>query len=274
MKWVVWWWWFWRDMWVYNPGKNRWRKSKPMLTPRFGCLLGVIGNKLYVVGGSGVCHITGYSLPCLEIYDPVTNTWQFAASGRGRVTTHPCSPLKHVAVVDNKLCVTGPHNLTGGVNSGMYDPELDLWTEIKPGLQSGWGKPSTMLDGKLYTIGFGCYQQYLPECDMWQPVKGQSAGTLLEWDPRLVSTMAASNGKLYMVGTMGHALIVVIAPVKDGQVSQSVRWHTMKLPNGIDFLGDLGYCSCQIISIWWDHHDLTHTPFLISCTQIFQVGQD
>jgi hypothetical protein len=53
-----------------------------------------------------------------------------------------------------------------------------------------------------------------------------------------------------------------------------VRWHTMKLPNGIDFLGDLGYCSCQIISIWWDHHDLTHTPFLSSCTQIFQVGRD
>lgn len=237
-------------MWVYNPRQNLWRRAKSMLTPRFGCLVGAIGKKLYVVGGSGICHLTGYSLPCLEIYNLDTNSWQYAASARGKVTQHPCNPLKHVAVVENKLLVTGPQNLTGRTNSGMYDPALDMWTEIKPGLRNGWGKPSTILDGKLYTVGFGCYQEYFPDRDLWVPVNGQNTDALVEWDPRLVSAMAACNGKLYMVGTMGPALIVVIAPLKDGQVTQSIRWHTMKLPNGVDFLGDLGYCSCQIITIW------------------------
>ncbi|KAG6553576.1 hypothetical protein Mapa_004490 [Marchantia paleacea] len=236
-----------RDMWVYNPLKNKWKKAASMVTPRFGGLVGVIHNKLYVVGGSGICHLTGYSLPCLEVYDPSTDSWRFAASARGVATNYPCNPLKYAAVVDNKLCVIGPQSLTGRINSGMYDPVTDLWSEITPGLKLGWGKPSTVMDGTLYTVDFGCYQQYIAEKDAWLSVKGQSPETLMEWDPRLVSTMAGCNGKLYMVGTMGPALIVVIAPVKDGRVSQSVRWHTMKLPTGVDFLGDLGHCSCQVI---------------------------
>ncbi|XP_024543746.1 F-box/kelch-repeat protein At1g55270 [Selaginella moellendorffii] len=237
-----------RDVWVYNPLRNRWKRAAQMITPRFACLAATIKGKLYVIGGSGICHLTGYSLPCLEVYNPKTDSWSYKASARGIVTAHPCSPLKYIAVVDDKLCVIGPQNVTGRINAGMYDPESDSWLEIKPGLRSGWGKASTVMDGLLYTLDFGCYQQYVAEKDSWLPVKGKNADSLLEWDPRLVSAMAGSNGKLYMVGTMGPALIVVIAPVRGGKVNQNVCWHTMKLPNGVDFLGDLGHCSCQVIT--------------------------
>lgn len=236
-----------RDVWMYDPRKNKWRRVASMSTPRFGCLVGVINNKLYVVGGSGMCHLTGYSLPCLEVYDPITNTWSYAASARGAVADNPSNPLKHVAVVDGNLCVTGPHGIRGRVNGGMYNPITDTWSEIKPGLREGWGKPSTVMDGKLYIIDFGGYKQYIPEDDRWVPVKCQPEDFLLGWDPRLILAMSSSKDKIYLVGTMGSALIAMIVPVKNGKISQSIRWHTMKLPNGIDFLGSLGHCSCQIL---------------------------
>eukprot|EP00249_Psilotum_nudum_P016084 c25649_g1_i2 orf=337-1740(-) len=236
-----------RDVWVYDPRKVNWRRMRSMSTPRFASLVGVIKNKLYVIGGSGMCHLTGYSLPCLEVYDPIKNIWQYAASARGVVTSHPCNPLKHIAVLENKLCVVGPQSITGRINSGLYDPQTDTWIELWSGLRDGWGKPSTIMDGSLYTVDFDCFQRYSVEQDCWIPVKGQTQDVLLAWDPRLVSAMAGNNQKLYMVGTMGPALIVVTVPVKEGQISKSVRWHTMKLPNGVDFLGDMGHCSCQVI---------------------------
>ncbi|KAH9330230.1 hypothetical protein KI387_002338, partial [Taxus chinensis] len=209
-----------RDVWIYDPRKNKWRKGASMSTPRFACLVGVIKDKLYVVGGSGMCHLTGYSLPCLEVYDPIINKWQFAASARGAVADHPFNPLKHAAVLEGYLCVTGPQNVTGCMNGAMYDPVTDTWSEIKPGLRSGWGKPSTVMDGKLYIIDFGCYKQYVPEDDCWVPVKCQTEDLLLGWDPRLILAMSSSKEKLYVVGTMGSALIVMIVPVKNGNISQ------------------------------------------------------
>ncbi|KAJ7541455.1 hypothetical protein O6H91_10G060300 [Diphasiastrum complanatum] len=237
-----------RDVWVYNLRRNQWKKAAPMLTPRFGCLAGVIKGKLYAVGGSGMCHLRGYSLPSLEVYDPRRNSWRFVASARGIITTHTCNPLKYVAVIEDRLCVIGPQNLTGQLNGGIYDPETDSWSEMLPGLRSGWGKPSTVMDKNLYTMEFGCYQCYLSEEDSWSTVEFKSDDSLLDWDPRLISAMAGSNGKLYTVGTLGPALIVLVAPVDEGMVSQNLSWHTMKLPNGVDFLGDLGHCSCQVIS--------------------------
>jgi hypothetical protein len=221
-----------------------------MLTPRFGCLVGVIGRSVYVIGGSEVCHVsTGYSIPGLEIFDSELGRWRSGASARGQVSQHPCSPLRHVAVVDGKLLVSGPQRLRGRTNAGMYDPALNVWSDINPGLESGWGKPSAILDGRLYTLGFHGYQEYCPARDVWVPVPGKGGDGFLEWDPRLVTAMAAGTAKLYMVGTMGPALILVVAPVRDGAVHEPSRWHTMRLPSGVEFLGDLSFCSCQIISI-------------------------
>lgn len=244
-----------RDCWIYNPRQNRWRKGRPMLTPRFGCLVGVIGRNVYVIGGSEVCHVTtcdastSYSIPGLEIFDSGLGLWRSGASARGQVTQHLCSPLRHVAVVEGKLLVSGPQRLRGRTNAGMYDPVLNMWTDIHPGLKSGWGKPSAILDGRLYTLGFHGYQEYCPARDVWVPVPGKGGDGFLEWDPRLVTAMAAGNAKLYMVGTMGPALIIVVAPMKNGAVHEPSRWHTMRLPGGVEFLGDLSFCSCQIISI-------------------------
>lgn len=53
-----------RDVWMHDPRKNKWTKMASMSTPHFSCLIGVIDNKQYVVGGSGMCHLTGYSLLC------------------------------------------------------------------------------------------------------------------------------------------------------------------------------------------------------------------
>eukprot|EP00253_Pinus_taeda_P000064 PITA_00064 len=236
-----------RDVWMYDPRKNKWRRMASMSTPRFGCLVGVIDNKLYVVGGSSMCHMIGYSLPCLEVYDPITNTWRYAASAGCVIADNPSNPLKHVAVVDGNLCVIGPESIRGRINGGTYDPVTDTWSKIKPGLQEGWGKPSTVMDGKLYIIDFSGYKQYIPEDDRWVTVKCRPEDFLLGWDPRLILTMSSSKEKIYLVGTTGSALFAMIVPVKNGKISQNIRWHTLKLPNGIDFLGSMGDCTCQIL---------------------------
>lgn len=59
---------------VYDPENDRWTQITPMLHARREFGVGVIKDKLYVIGGYAG------DLICCERYDTRTNTWSYIAS--------------------------------------------------------------------------------------------------------------------------------------------------------------------------------------------------
>jgi len=54
---------------------GKWEAMAPMLSKRYAVGVGVVGGKLYAVGGMG----SGGILQACERFDPQTNTWEAAA---------------------------------------------------------------------------------------------------------------------------------------------------------------------------------------------------
>ena len=102
---------------------NTWTTGAPMPTPREGALTGVIGTKIYVVGGANNSTVLNVN----EVYDTTTNTWTTAApmpTARWNAAS---------AVVNNILYAIG-----GGGNGTQlnlveaYDPASNTWVPKAP----------------------------------------------------------------------------------------------------------------------------------------------
>ena len=62
---------------VYDPATNRWESRSPMALARNHAFAGVVGGKIYVIGGR-VAHAfvtVSSNTDIVEEYDPATNTW-------------------------------------------------------------------------------------------------------------------------------------------------------------------------------------------------------
>jgi N-acetylneuraminic acid mutarotase len=98
---------------AYDPVTNNWANRASMPTARDDAAIGVVNNKIYVMGGWN-----GGALDNVEVYDPVANTWTIKAS-------MPYSTaMGTAAVVDNKIYVMGGLNGSGSLSTVYeYDPE-------------------------------------------------------------------------------------------------------------------------------------------------------
>jgi N-acetylneuraminic acid mutarotase len=63
---------------AYDPATNAWTARASMGEPRSLAKAGVVGGKLYFVGGSAL--FSEFPRPTLEVYDPKTNKWTTKAS--------------------------------------------------------------------------------------------------------------------------------------------------------------------------------------------------
>jgi len=119
-----------------------------MPTPRKGAAYGVIDNKIYVAGGTAGAFAGSNKL---EIYDPVTDTWDITKAPMQIGIYAP-----HGAVVNDKFYVIG--GLRGAPWTGqkivqMYDPAIDDWYRVAD-LDSGRvGHTANGVVGKIYAIG-------------------------------------------------------------------------------------------------------------------------
>ena len=57
---------------IHLQAQNGWTQKADMITPRGGASASVVGDKIFVVGGSGTNLI---DLDANEMYDPSTNVW-------------------------------------------------------------------------------------------------------------------------------------------------------------------------------------------------------
>ncbi len=142
-----------------------------MPTPRKGAAYGVIDNKIYVAGGTEVSNWVASNK--LEIYDPVTDTWD---TTKDSMIYRMYSPTG--AVINDKFYVIGGllgySPWTGQKIVQMYDPTTDEWSRVTDLNDGRVGHTTNGIAGYIYAIGgdrqppiVRSVEEYDPNTNIW-----------------------------------------------------------------------------------------------------------
>lgn len=177
-----------------------WQFVAPMPTPRYGFGMGVVGNKVYVIGGRNSTTI----LDVVEAYDPISNSWD---SNFVPLPTARC--FAGCAVYDNKIYIIGGmKSLTGSFNNTSlverFDPVSNNWDTVSslPDAKDALGAGT--YENKIYAIGgfqwvdsIGYYKRtvecYDPILNSWQEVDSLNT-------PRINLGVTIFNNRIYALG--------------------------------------------------------------------------
>jgi len=135
----------------YDPATDKWVKKADIITPRYGHASGVVGGKIYIVGGRMGKQKPGAGADTVEEYDPTTNKWKEKGDAPGIRVFHTLS------VISRKIYVVGGFGDIGGfvVLSSMdqYNPATGLWTKMANMPSEKSGASSGVAQGKIYVFG-------------------------------------------------------------------------------------------------------------------------
>jgi N-acetylneuraminic acid mutarotase len=141
---------------AYDPATNRWEERRPMPTPRNHPAAGVVGGKVYVIGGRlaavNIGGLLSSNTDVVEEYDPATNTWRpmtkmpTARSGHGWTT------------YEGRIYVAGgehrdSHQDTIFRDVEAFDPATDEWVRMSPMPTARHGVNLAAFGNRLYVIG-------------------------------------------------------------------------------------------------------------------------
>lgn len=152
---------------VYNPATDTWAAVAPMhfihgRTPA----VGVIGDKIYVAGGSDGLN----SLKNLEVYNPVTNVWTVLASMS--VARNHCAG----AVSNGKFYVAGGRSNSFNSKNTLevYNPLTNIWSTLPPMPTARSGIAAAAVNGEMFVFGgelpglFAKVEAYNPATNSWR----------------------------------------------------------------------------------------------------------
>ena len=189
---------------AYNPQTDTWIQKQDMPVSRVVFDVGVIGGKIYVIGG--VTRIGGERIARVDVYNPATDTWV-----KGREMPTPRSELR-VAAVGSRIYAIGGRGWPP-VNLG---PELPIIEEYDS-ISRQWRQKSDMLDTRLYfgTVvvrdsiyliggaiwkGVGGVPEYLASVNVYHAEKDAWSDIPSMPMPVGVQGAAAVNGRIYVLG--------------------------------------------------------------------------
>ena len=196
---------------MYDPVTDTWTRKADMPTPRQTTTC-VVNEKIYAIGGSATINFQEGKptrLKTVEVYDPVTDTWAKAKSmnyARDGAT---------VSVVDGRIYVMGgtgwPQipNQPGPYlsNIEVFNPEANQWRDIEEMFEPKSGHSASVIDGKIYVIGGGFWENglytHLSTIEIYDPKMG---GWISRPDmpmSKLGHTAEVINGEIYIFG--GHS---------------------------------------------------------------------
>ncbi|MDO8803070.1 MAG: CsgG/HfaB family protein [Elusimicrobiota bacterium] len=168
---------------------NKWTTKTAMPTGRWNPSAGIIGGKLFAVGGRNAGYLDNN-----EEYDPVADAWTIKA---GMPTARQ---QFSIGVIGGKLYAVGGHNGRYLNANEEYDPEMNTWT-AKAGMpEARDGFCAGVISGKLYAAG-GAYLgngvntnfEYDPALNTWKTKAPMSTA-------RYYLAAGVIGGKLYAVG--------------------------------------------------------------------------
>ena len=138
---------------AYDPVKDRWETKAPMPTPREHLASGIVGGKMYVIGGRTTGKVGGpdTNLDINEEYDPASDTWRLRApmpSKRGGIAGS--------STTEAIFIFGGEQRFRGSFwNNEQYLPASDTW-EIRENLPTPrHGHGAATIGRSIYVIGGG-----------------------------------------------------------------------------------------------------------------------
>lgn len=181
----------------YCPVANKWTEEKNLKHARGRVNIALVGNMLYVVGGSnGVNELDTVECLSLEANEEEAVKWKkleklpFARSNAG------------VCTLNGKIyCVGG--NATGQnsvKDCHVFDPETNTWTSIAP-LNTGRCQAGVVaFDGKLWVAGGSDSWNCLNSVECYDPEEDKWTFTPPMLTARRGCGLATLNGRVYCVG--------------------------------------------------------------------------
>lgn len=157
---------------AYNPQTDTWIKKTDMPISRINFRLGVVDEKIYLVGGT-----TGFGagheerMDRVDIYDPETDTW--AKAPKMPTRRDPMS----VAVVNNRMYVIGGR---GWPKAGggplltvieVYDPINRQWKKKNDILDVRQAFSTVVVADEIYLIGGFAHAEFLAIVEVYNPQK-------------------------------------------------------------------------------------------------------
>jgi N-acetylneuraminic acid mutarotase len=140
---------------AYDPATNTWESRAPLPTARNHAAIGVVGGKIYVIGGrlASVQVTTGSNTNVVEVYDPAANHW--GAVGMRMPTSRSGMGW---ATHDGKIYVAGGEIYNNSVFAVIraveaYDPATNSWSILPTMLTARHGVNVAAIGNRLYVIG-------------------------------------------------------------------------------------------------------------------------
>lgn len=139
---------------VYDPATNTWETRQTMPTARNHAAIGVVNNKIYVIGGRvGAGFITrGYNVDLVEEYDPATDQW-------GALKARLPTPRSAVAfgTYKGKIYVAGGEIYTDRMLGAYrtveaFDPVANVWTTLPPMQFPRHGLAGDFIGNRLHLV--------------------------------------------------------------------------------------------------------------------------
>jgi N-acetylneuraminic acid mutarotase len=184
----------------FDPATQAWRERAPMPTARSAAAAGLIGDKIYVVGGSPPAASAR-----LEAYSPSTDTWEALPSmptRRNHLTAVATAGLLYVA---------GGRDVTSDSFALLerFDPATNAWTTLAPMPTARNSHMAAAVKGYLYVMGgqtnpsdssgvFAQNEVYSPQTDSWQTVAAMLT-------PRHATGAIVQGDKIYVPGGAIHS---------------------------------------------------------------------
>ena len=141
---------------AYDPATNRWESHRAMPTPRNHPAIGVVGGKIYLIGGrlatANVANFVASPTDVVEEYDPATDRWRALArmptarSGHGWAT------------YQGRIYVAGGEVRDYHMDAIMrdveaFDPAANQWFRLPPMPTARHGVNVAAIGNRLYMVG-------------------------------------------------------------------------------------------------------------------------
>lgn len=139
---------------AYDPATNKWESRSPMPTTRNHAAIGVVNNKIYVIGGRvGNAFITRASnTDVVEEYDPATDQW-----GPLKASMPTARSATAWGTYKGKIYVAGGEVRTERMAGTFraveaYDPVANKWSELTPMPFARHGLAGDVVGNRLHTV--------------------------------------------------------------------------------------------------------------------------
>ncbi|MDE0427067.1 MAG: sigma-70 family RNA polymerase sigma factor [Candidatus Poribacteria bacterium] len=155
---------------VYDPQTDTWAERAKMPTRRDYFGVGVVNNRIYVIGGRGwpqVGNPSGTFLTVVEEYNPETNQW------RKKNDILDLRLYSSTVVVDDQIYLIGGFVWQDGLRRDpatvdVYTPETEEWSDIPPMPTGKTPFGVAIVKGKIYVFGGeGENGEFLPTVEVF-----------------------------------------------------------------------------------------------------------